>query len=1338
MTTSSTPPTSTATRPAAVDTAPAKDGQYTPVATAPQDAVANDAKPSDAAVAGTGLPSPPPVSFTALFRYANSTDRFFMIAGMVAAAVMGSGMPLMTLVFGDITESFNNFYTQSLLLPPGDPRLIAGRKNLESEIIRNILYFVAIGAGAFLCSYLSKALWMAAGERQAKRIRELYLKSVLRQDMAFFDSTAPGDITTRLTADVALVQDGISEKVSLTAQFVFTFIASFVIAFLKSAKLTGVLLAATPLLAASGAFMAKLIGEATNKSQASYASAGAIAQEALQNIRTVVAFGGQQRLSEAYDKNLIGAYKVNTKKALYAGAGLGIMMLFMFSTYALAFWYGATLVKVDEINGGTVITVFFAVMIGAFSLGNSGPNIQVIATARGAAAKVYSVIERVPSIDTSSEEGVRVTELKGDIEFRNVSFHYPSRPDIPILKNFSLKIKAGENVALVGQSGSGKSTLIQLLERFYDPVEGEVLVDGRNIKEYHLQSYRQCIGLVQQEPVLFDATISENVALGAREGVQVSRDQIIEVCKLSNAAKFIEKLPEGYDTPVGERGALLSGGQKQRVAIARAVISQCKILLLDEATSALDTESERVVQDALDRASQGRTTITIAHRLSTIRDCDNIVVMRRGEIVEAGHHDDLLASQGYYSELVKAQEVRTKEDGDSKADSPVDVDAVVLATTVADNHLDASGNRSTVVAVEMEPLVGKSSDAKASASHGKLAAASTGDVTKDGEKKSSEGGVPNLDDPEVLEALAKEAKVDMLRLFKMQAPEAFIIFCGIIAAALNGAHMPLFSIFFSKILNVFANPDKDQMQRDANFWSLMFVLLAVAMLFINLFQHSLFGIAGERLTKRVRSMSFRAMLRQNIAFFDEKAHGTGALAHQLSDEADRIQGLTGVFAGQLIQLIITMVAGLTIAFVYSWKLTLIILACVPFMAAAGALQMKVMSGSGAQITRAYSRAAQVTVDALGNIRTVHALTRQQFFYAQYKERIMFPHNVSMRKAWIGNLGSGFADGVVFWVYGAAFYAMYRLVFDDGLNVGDGFVALYAVVFAAMGTGQMSALGPNAAKARIAAAGMFKLLDRVPPIDSESNEGEQRTDIAGNASVSDVHFSYPTRPDAQILRGFNAHMDAGKTIALCGASGGGKSTVIGLIERWYDAGQGSVKVEDLDVKSWHLGNLRSHMALVAQMPDLFALSILENIRFGKPDASLEEVIAAAKVANIHAFIDSLPNKYDTPITGAQVSGGQKQRIAIARAVLRNPRILLLDEATSALDSEAERVVQDALDRAAQDRTTIIIAHRLSTIQNADHILCLKDGVVVEQGTHDELYAANGLYTSLVNNQRLGGV
>ncbi|CAI2174077.1 6193_t:CDS:10 [Funneliformis geosporum] len=1170
----------------------------------------------------------------------------------------------------------------------------AAKEKLNDDIIRNAYYFMALGCGVFVFSYGQMSFWMFSGERQAKRIRELYYTAILRQDIAFFDTVSTGDVTTRISGDTSLYQEGISEKVGLILQQFATFIGGFAIAYTTGWKLSLVLTAIIPLLAIAGGVMAKAISNDASQGQDAYAEAGGIAEQVLSGIRTVVSFGGEKRELARYQNKLNDAYKLGVKKAFISGTGLGAMMGIMFGSYGLAFWYGSKLIVNNEQTGSEVLNVFFAVIIGAFSIGNAAPHFSSVANALGAATKLFAVIDRVPIIDSSSNSGKNInrSELVGKIEFKNINFHYPTRPDVQVLKDFNLTIEPGQTVALVGSSGSGKSTIVGLLERFYNPASGTITLDGEDIKNINVKSLRTQIGLVGQEPILFPESIKQNILWGADP---IEKDQslehVIEACKKSNAHDFIDELPKKYDTLVGEKGALLSGGQKQRIAIARALIKDPPILLLDEATSALDTESEKLVQDALDNASTNRTTIVIAHRLSTIKNADKIVVMSKGEIIEVGRHDELIAKEDVYFGLVKAQELKTRQHAEDINDDEEDED---------DSSLSSQTENETTITF----------DEKHHNLHLRRMSTKASTVKSGGKSEQ-----------EILEGSEAEKllqKMPISRVFRMNSPEAILLFIGTLAAAVNGAIMPLFSLIFSSILAVFSRTDQpDELQKQANFWAGMFGVLALVAFLCNFFQLSCFMISAERLTRRLRSLTFEALMKQEIAYFDDENNGTGILTSKLAVDATKVEGLTGSLMGNILQSLTNIALGLGIAFYFGWKLTLVILAAAPVVAIGGFLEMKALAGYGAKTRKAYEGTGQIVQQSVSNMRTISALTREDTFRNMYIEAIRIPHKIAVKGSFLSSFGFAASQGFLYFIWSLAFWYGGQLVISRE----------YETTFA-----------PNTAKAKVAALSIFEILDRKPKIDVSDTEGKDRpTPVTGEARIEEVHFNYPARPDVHILRGLDMSILAGKNIALVGSSGSGKSTVVALLLRWYDVNSGKVDIEKVNIKDWNLEYLRSNLALVGQEPVLFDLTIKESIAYGKDGCSQEEIETAAKEANIHNFIMSLPDKYDTKVgeKGTQLSGGQKQRVAIARALIRSPKLLLLDEATSALDSESEKVVQNALDKASEGRTTITIAHRLSTIQNADLILVCKKGKIVERGNHMELISQQGLYYELVNKQTL---
>ena len=600
------------------------------------------------------LETPPvKVTYFRLYRYATTNDKIIIAISAIAAIVAGAVLPLMTVIFGQLTGKIGNFSS-------GNSDDLSSFSDTVNHLT---LYFVYLAIGEFVTIYIATVGFIYTGEHIAARIREEYLAGIMRQNIAYFDARGAGEITTRITADTNLVQDGISEKVGLTLTALATFITAYIIGFVKYWKLTLILTSTIVAIVVTMGSLGKLIVKWQKESLAAYAEGGTVAEEVISSIRNAVAFGTQNKLALQYDHHLTLAEKSGFRMKAILGSMIGFLMTFVYLNYSLSFWQGSRYLVWGDIGLNQVVTILLAVMIGAFSLGNVAPNIGAFTTATAAGVKIFSTIDRVSPLDPKSETGKKLDTVEGNVELRNIRHIYPSRPEVVIMEDVSLVIPAGKTTALVGASGSGKSTIVGLVERFYDPVGGSVYLDGHDLQDLNLRWLRQKICLVSQEPTLFATTIACNIAHGligtAHENASGKelQDLIEQAARMSNAHDFITQLPEGYETNVGERGFLLSGGQKQRIAIARAVVSDPKILLLDEATSALDTKSEGVVQAALDVAAQGRTTIVIAHRLSTIKTADNIVVMSQGRIVEQGTHDVLLEKRAAYFNLVEAQRI---------------------------------------------------------------------------------------------------------------------------------------------------------------------------------------------------------------------------------------------------------------------------------------------------------------------------------------------------------------------------------------------------------------------------------------------------------------------------------------------------------------------------------------------------------------------------------------------------------------------------------------------------------------------------------------------------------
>jgi ATP-binding cassette subfamily B protein len=510
-----------------------------------------------------------------------------------------------------------------------------------------MLFIFAIQAVAMARRY---SLFSLAGERVVARLRQDLFASLMNQEVGFFDSRKTGELTNRLAADTTVIQSTVSANISMALRNGAQAAGGVALLFYTSPVLALLMLAIVPPVAVGAVTYGRRVRGLSKQVQDALAVSNEVAEEGLSGIRTVRSFAAEKAEVERYKRAVEGAFELTRKRIRQSSLFMGGASFGGYAAAAVVLWYGGRLVLDGRLTVGGLTSFLIYSLLVAFALGAIADLWAEFMRASGAAERVFELLDRQPAIPATG--GTKLPVVQGRVEFRDVRFSYPARPDVPVLQGIDLTLEPGEVVAIVGPSGAGKSTLAALLARMYDPQGGEIRLDGKDLKTLDPEWLRQRIGTVAQEPLLFSSSVADNIRYGR---VGAPREEVEAAARAANAHDFISRFPEGYDTLVGERGVQLSGGQKQRVAIARAVLKDPRLLVLDEATSALDAESEHLVQDALDKLMRGRTTLIIAHRLSTVVGADRVLVLEGGKVVQSGSHAALMGQEGLYRRLVERQ-----------------------------------------------------------------------------------------------------------------------------------------------------------------------------------------------------------------------------------------------------------------------------------------------------------------------------------------------------------------------------------------------------------------------------------------------------------------------------------------------------------------------------------------------------------------------------------------------------------------------------------------------------------------------------------------------------------
>ncbi len=1144
----------------------------------------------------------------------------------------------------------------------------------EGRPFADLIVPIAIVGGVMVARGLLEYVRVMVAHETAARVqiairKRIYDKAVILGP-AWFGQQRTGDV-------VLSVVDGVEQLETYFGEFLPTLLIAIVtpvaifafVAFLDlpvaSVLVTGAVLA----LVLPMAFHRLDYQASINRSRA-YGEFGAEFLDAVQGLATLKAFGQSTARAIA----LAAKAKALAFGTLWVTAvnslGRGITDASIAIAAAAALGYGAWRVEAGLMELSTLLIVLMMGVELFRPLRDMRTQLHTGMLGQSATEAIFRVLDASPLVNepATPEHAQDDPTISQGLAFEDVTFTYPGEADTTH-ESLSFSLKKGESVGVVGPSGAGKSSIVRLLLRFWDPEKGSITIGGRDIRTMTTDDLRRRIAVVNQDTYLFHGTVEDNLKFGKPDATE---EEMEEACRLANAHDFISVLPSGYQTVVGERGIRLSGGQRQRIAIARAVLRDAPILVLDEALSAVDAENEAVIQQALFRLMQDRTTLILAHRLSSVIRADRILVLDDGRVVEEGPHDDLMERRGVYWTLMHEQASAPAARSDDFI-APDDV-------TSADRDRDLAAR----AAAEAEPT------------HGILRAEGLGWAG-------------------AAEVLLSFVSSERLRLFLtfIFGVSRVVSFIGV-------------GVFSALVVARIANGED---------WSGLLVWLAIAA--------PLAGILHWLESWFAHDMAFRLLARMRIRLFDKidslapaylLRRRTGDLSAMATQDIETIESFYAHTVAPAFVAVLTPAIVIGVLVSFGWPMAV---ALVPFLAIV-ALSPVMLRGRldrlGSQAREALGELNAFTADSIQGLGEILAFRqirerRDSFITiasAVYRARLPFFRDLTVQMA-ILEVATGLG-GLAIIVTGAAMVTSGTL---DG-SLLPFFTLLAMASF--LPVSEIAHVGRQLADT-LGAARRLHAVDR-EPVTIADGPGIDTTRTSGGAAITLEHvsYTYPGRIEPAVAD-VDLAIPAGSTVALVGPSGAGKTTMAHLLMRFWDCDEGRITLDGDDIKDYKLDDLRSHTALVAQDTFLFNDTLKANILIARPDASDDDLKDAIANASLDDVVSSLRDGLDTRLgeRGARLSGGQRQRVAIARAFLKDAPILILDEATSHLDAVNEMAVRRALTRLMTDRTTLVIAHRLSTIRNADIIVAMENGRIVEQGSHDDLASGDGLYSRLVRHQ-----
>jgi len=1155
-------------------------------------------------------------------------------------------------------------------------------------------------------------------------MRQEVFGSLERLDGAKQDDLQTGQVVSRAISDLNLVQ-GLLGMVPMQLANLLLFVMSIILMLTLSPMLTIVALLIGPslwLVALKG--RGKLF-PANWDAQQRVGEVAGVVESAVTGVRVVKGFGQEEHELDRLDRTAHGLFASRMRTVRLNSFYNPLMAVLPALGQVGVLGFGGYLALKGTITLGTFLafSTYLASMVAPVRM-LSG----LLTIGQQAKAGVLRVFEVIDSRSTvvDAPDAIELPNAAIDIEFDGVTFGYTQ--DSPVLENVSLKVAAGETLAMVGTAGSGKSTVSLLLPRFYDVQRGAIRLGGHDLRKVTLDSLRARIGVVFEDSFLFSDSVRSNIGYGRPDA---TLEAIVAAAEAAEADEFISELPNGYDTVVGEQGLTLSGGQRQRVALARALLTDPHLLLLDDATSAIDARIEAEIHATLRRVMKGRTTVLIAHRRSTLALADRIAVLDRGRVVDVGTHAELTARCPLYTVLMSGP----SEDVDSLSDAEIEAQAEALGTSTDDTEHRVNGVTSSLwkdapTALERAgaAVVGLSG------SGGGMGGGPGGPGGPGGmfaslpptpELLAQVAALPPADDTPGMDAAVVRAPDPAFKFRHVLRGFRLPLLVGLALVAADAVA----SLVLPAAIRV--GVDDGILRHDGKLILLAAgIALTVTLIdwVISIYQVRVTGRTGERILYSLRIKLFAHLQRLGLDFY-EKEMG-GRIMTRMTTDVDALSTFVQTGLATAVVSVLSFFGVLIALLVINLPLALVVLTVLPVVVV-GTLIFRKKSSTAYQIAR--ERVGAVNADLQENVAGIRVA--QAFRREDRNSRHFADLSDNYRVARIRSQR-----------YIATFFPLIALVSDvatalvlgygstrvqSGLLTAGALIAfmLYVNMFFSP-VQQLSQVFDAYQQAVVGLRRISELLRTPTSTPQAANPIQVGPRLDTSIDLTDVEFAY-TATSAPALRGVSVHVPAGQRIAVVGETGAGKSTVMKLLARFYDPTGGSVKIGGVDLREYDLAGFRQRLGYVPQEAYLFAGTVRDSIAYGRPDATDAEVEAAADAVGAHDMVARLRGGYmhDVGDRGRNLSSGQRQLLALARAECVRPDLLLLDEATAALDLASEAAVTRAEDLLAQKRTTVVIAHRLTTAARADRVLVLDHGKLVEDGTHAELLAADGTYAKL---------